>query len=309
VFYAKTFTTWLNNCGNWLTSWLWGIYDVLDVLQRCVSTTDYNNNNIDNAIDWDPSDSTGSITKVTAGTSITMPSLSNGVCLAGSGFDQLLIAGNLLGGQASALQYKNKNNQPKKCLMPIYYINYYGRANGVACNVFKYIYQRNQFIYNADMRGLRPDRGVADSFFKLYNGCPTGYQLDEFPMNGMDNGYPSFGQWDVSVLCILASENGSEGGQFRNFRYGQGVYTLCDPDDPSSPARDGPLTQDQPFMVQIKNIDYTRCSSTTYTATLASNVRVDATLGLVGTFWVNNMQTHHRDYFEIHNRFTQLTMP
>jgi hypothetical protein len=93
VFYAKTFTTWLNNCGNWLTSWLWGIYDVLDVLQRCVSTTDYNNNNIDNAIDWDPSDSTGSITKVTAGTSITMPSLSNGVCLAGSGFDQLLIAG------------------------------------------------------------------------------------------------------------------------------------------------------------------------------------------------------------------------
>jgi hypothetical protein len=321
IFEGKVFAKWLRDCGNWFTELWFHLNDVVDMIQKCVSSDDYDNNNIVNAIDWDPHDSAGAITKSTAGTNIVLSSLPSGMCPAGSNFDLLLTAGNILGGQASVAKRERKDKGKNKCLMPIYYINYNGNANGVACNVFKYLSQRGGYIYNADMQGSRPDRGVGDSFFRLYNRCNTGYDLDEFPMNGMNNGYDNFGEWDVSVLCVTDTENRSEGGSFGAFRYGHGIWSRCDPDDPNSPMRDNlggvspyRLVHNQQFLVQIKNIDYTRCSATTQTATLESrsnyNVRYDPNhQAHVGTFWVNNQQTHSRDYFEIMNKFTKLDMP
>ncbi|KAJ1800028.1 hypothetical protein LPJ59_001405 [Coemansia sp. RSA 2399] len=271
-------------------TWFWNKHRTLeDELDNCVSKDDLLKNLIIDDMDTSVEDSSGTPGPTQSTSTINIPIIGQNTCPSMNTLTKTQVDTVITGDfRTITKSWEKDKNGNKKCILPVYYINMEGHSLGVACNGYKYMAARGNIVYSRGLLTSSADRKPNRLQLRMHMGCPqlhsvlndagqTGSpyynkspanrrdQQDEFPMNAMYEGYrkstvqggTDIHIYDTSILCIPWYENMVDGLVYWNkFLNASPPYDKCDPMDPDSPDRDGPIpfaqsaTQRSYFIVQ-----------------------------------------------------------
>ncbi|KAJ2665579.1 hypothetical protein IWW48_000030 [Coemansia sp. RSA 1200] len=269
-FSYKALSDWTYDC-----TWFWNKHRTLeDELQSCVSKDDLLKNLIIDELYEDPEDASSTPGPTQKTSTLSIPSVSKNTCPNLSTLTKAQVNDVITGKFKTITKSWEKDKKGnKKCLLPVYYINKEGQSLGVACNAYKYMSIKGNIVYSRGLSRSDSNRKPDRLQLRMHTGCPQSHniqsdlkqltspyynsapasrldQQDEFPMNAMYEGYQKARDrsgndvhvYDTSVLCIPWYENMIDGFVFwTKFLQGSAPYDKCDPMDPDSPKRDGPI--------------------------------------------------------------------